>query len=393
MSIGILRRIALIYVRLQAIAAFEVHLIEAEYFLYLVGTCGRIRHRKRLGHNGRVKVSVQWYPGHMNKARREIEEVMTQVDIVIEVLDARIPDSSQNPMLNTLRGDVPVLRLLNKKDLADKARLDLWLAHWQGSETILAHPFSTLDKADVAKISQWVSQMVPHRGSAEKPIRAMIAGIPNVGKSSLMNALLGRRVAKVGDEPAVTKSQQKLKVTNGFQLLDTPGILWPKIENPDASYRLAVTGAVRDTAIDYEDVALVGLKFFIKDYQDALVTRYKLKELAPDPFDVLKVIGSKRGALRAGGKVDMHKAAEVFLNDVRTGAIGPYVMETPDMIAVEERLVEEAKAKKEAVRQARLAAAIPQRQQASNRAYRNNQAQQTEHASATNQEEKTDDKQ
>lgn len=338
-------------------------------------------------------MSVQWYPGHMNKARREIEEVMTQVDIVIEVLDARIPDSSQNPMLNTLRGDVPVLRLLNKKDLADKARLDLWLAHWQGSETILAHPFSTLDKSDVAKISQWVSQMVPHRGSAEKPIRAMIAGIPNVGKSSLMNALLGRRVAKVGDEPAVTKSQQKLKVTNGFQLLDTPGILWPKIENPDASYRLAVTGAVRDTAIDYEDVALVGLKFFIKDYQDALVTRYKLKELAPDPFDVLKVIGSKRGALRAGGKVDMHKAAEVFLNDVRTGAIGPYVMETPEMIAIEERLVEEAKAKKEAVRQARLAAAIPQRQQASNRAYRNNQAQQAEHASAANQEEKTDDKQ
>jgi len=319
-------------------------------------------------------VGVQWYPGHMNKARREIEEVMTQVDIVIEVLDARIPDSSQNPMLSTLRGDVPVLRLLNKKDLADKARLDLWLDHWRGNDRILAHPFSTLDKSDVAKISQWVGQMVPHRGTAEKPIRAMIAGIPNVGKSSLMNALLGRRVAKVGDEPAVTKAQQKLKVTNGFQLLDTPGILWPKIENPDASYRLAVTGAVRDTAIDYEDVALVGLKFFMSDYEEALTTRYKLKELASDPYDVLKVIGSKRGALRSGGKVDMHKAAEVFLNDVRTGAIGPYVMETPEMIAREELLVEEAKAKKEAARQAKLAAAVPQRQRANNRAYRDAQS-------------------
>ncbi|MBR7889045.1 ribosome biogenesis GTPase YlqF [Marinomonas sp. A79] len=315
-------------------------------------------------------MSVQWYPGHMNKARREIEDVMTQVDIVIEVLDARIPDSSQNPMLNTLRGEVPVLRLLNKKDLADRERLDLWLTHWQGNATIMAHPFSTLDKADVAKISQWVSQMVPHRGSAEKPIRAMIAGIPNVGKSSLMNALLGKRVAKVGNEPAVTKSQQKLKVTNGFQILDTPGILWPKIENPDASYRLAVTGAVRDTAIDYEDVALVGLKFFMTDYTDALVSRYKLKNMSTDAYDVLKVIGSKRGALRSGGKVDMHKSAEVFLSDVRTGAIGPYVMETPEMIAHEERLVEEAKAKKEAARLARLAAAVPQRQQASNLAYR-----------------------
>jgi len=312
----------------------------------------------------------------MNKARREIEEVMTQVDIVIEVLDARIPDSSQNPMLNTLRGVVPVLRLLNKKDLADRDRLALWLDHWRGSETVMAHPFSTQDKADVGKISQWVSQMVPHRGTAEKPIRAMIAGIPNVGKSSLMNALLGRRVAKVGDEPAVTKAQQKLKVTNGFQLLDTPGILWPKIENPDASYRLAVTGAVRATAINYEDVAVVGLKFFITDYAAALQARYKLKELSTDPVEVLKVIGSKRGALRAGGKIDMHKAAEVFLNDVRTGAIGPYVMETPEMIAHEEQLVEEAKAKKEAERQARLAAAIPQRQQDKNRKYRDEQAKQ-----------------
>lgn len=354
----------------------------------LLRTYVRIRHRKKLGCDGGVRLSVQWYPGHMNKARREIEEVMTQVDIVIEVLDARIPDSSQNPMLNTLRGDVPVLRLLNKKDLADQSRLDLWLEHWRGNETVLAHPFSTLDKADVAKISQWVSQMVPHRGSAEKPIRAMIAGIPNVGKSSLMNALLGRRVAKVGDEPAVTKSQQKLKVTNGFQLLDTPGILWPKIENPAASYRLAVTGAVRDTAIDYEDVALAGLKFFIADYVDSLTTRYKLNELPSDPYDVLKIIGSKRGALRAGGKIDMHKAAEVFLNDVRTGAIGPYVMETPAMIAAEERLVEEAKAKKEAERQARLAAAIPQRQQAINQAYRQSQA---HHGEKTDQDEKSDE--
>ena len=317
-------------------------------------------------------MSVQWYPGHMNKARREIKEVMTQVDIVIEVLDARIPDSSQNPILTTLRGNVPVLRILNKKDLADPARVALWLAYWHSRETVIAHPFSIQDKADVAKIRQWCGQMVPHRGSAEKPIRAMIAGIPNVGKSSLINALLGRRVAKVGDEPAVTKSQQKLKMTNGFQLLDTPGMLWPKFKNPDASYRLAVTGAISDTAIDYEDIALAGLKFFIKDYFALLITRYKLKEVSTDGYEVLKVIGLKRGALRAGGKIDMHKAAEVFVNDVRTGAIGLYVMETPEMIAYEEQLVKEKKVKKETERQARFAAAVPQCQQKKNRSYRNN---------------------
>lgn len=315
-------------------------------------------------------VSVQWFPGHMNKARREIEKVMTQVDIVIEVLDARIPDSSQNPMLSELRGDVPVLRLLNKKDLADDAIIEQWLVHWQEQDSITAKPFSTLDKQDLQNIKKWVAKLVPHRGTAEKPVRAMIAGIPNVGKSSLMNALLGRRIAKVGDEPAVTKAQQKLKVTPEFVLLDTPGILWPKIENPKASYRLAVTGAVRDTAIDYQDVALVGLDFFIEHYPEYLTSRYKIKEALGTNDETLRIIGSKRGALRAKGKVDMHKAAEVFLHDVRSGAIGQFVMETPIMITAEEKEVALVKAEKEAARQARLAAAIPQRQQKQNRTQR-----------------------
>lgn len=303
----------------------------------------------------------------MNKARREIEKIMTQVDVVIEVLDARIPDSSQNPMLSKLRGQVPVLRLLNKKDLADESVIDEWLSHWSQQDLIMAQPFSTLDKQDLSNIKNWVSSLAPHRGTAEKPIRAMIAGIPNVGKSSLMNALLGRRIAKVGDEPAVTKALQKLKVTPEFVLLDTPGVLWPKIENPKASYRLAVTGAVRDTAVDYEDVALAGLDFFTQYYPESLMTRYKLKALPDTSDETLKQIGAKRGALRAKGKIDMHKAAEVFLNDVRSGVIGPFVMETPMMIQEEEIQVAEQKAQKEAERQVRLAAAIPQRQQQQNR--------------------------
>lgn len=317
-------------------------------------------------------MSVQWFPGHMNKARREIEDVMPQVDLVIEVLDARIPDSSQNPMLSNLRGDVPVLRLLNKKDLADAQRVNEWLNHWHERDDITAQPFSTMDKTDLHNLNQWVKKLVPHRGTAEKPIRAMIAGIPNVGKSSLMNALLGKRVAKVGDEPAVTKGQQKLKVTPEFQILDTPGILWPKIENPKASYRLAVTGAVRNTAIDYEIVALNGIEFFMEHYPDALMKRYKLKTMPETSDQVLRLIGEKRGGLRAGGKVDMHKASEVFLTDTRGGIICPFVMETPEMIAAEEREVEAVKLAKEQARQARLEAAIPQRQQAQNINYRAN---------------------
>ncbi|MFT2109574.1 ribosome biogenesis GTPase YlqF [Marinomonas sp. 2405UD68-3] len=315
-------------------------------------------------------MSVQWFPGHMNKARREIEDVMPQVDLVIEVLDARIPDSSQNPMLSTLRGDVPVLRLLNKKDLADPERIALWLSHWRDNDSITAQPFSTMDKTDLHNLNQWVKRLVPHRGTAEKPIRAMIAGIPNVGKSSLMNALIGKRVAKVGDEPAVTKGQQKLKVTPEFQILDTPGILWPKIESPRASYRLAVTGAVRNTAMDYELVALDGIDFFMEHYSEALMTRYKIKEMPATSDEVLTIIGQKRGGLRAGGKVNMHKAAEVFLTDARAGIVCPFVMETPAMIAEEERQVEEVKAAKEAAKQARLEAAIPQRQQQKNKEYR-----------------------
>jgi ribosome biogenesis GTPase A len=158
-------------------------------------------------------------------------------------------------------------------------------------------------------------------------------------------------------------------------LLDTPGILWPKIENPDASYRLAVTGAVRDTAVDYEEIALAGLTFFIKDYAQLLQSRYKLKETPLDPMETLKVIGSKRGALRAGGKIDLHKAAEVFLSDVRSGALGLFVMETPAQVAAEWQQVEQVKAAKEAERQARRDAAIPQRQQEQNISYREQRSQ------------------
>lgn len=328
-----------------------------------------------IGRGGNIRsnnLSVQWFPGHMNKARREIENVMNQVDLVIEVLDARIPDSSRNPMLTQLRGGVPVLRLLNKKDLADSVRLKEWSDYWQQQDDIIAKPFSTQDKNDLRQLQQWVQQMVPARGSAEKPIRVMIAGIPNVGKSSLMNALLGKRVAKVGDEPAVTKGQQKLKLHPGLHLLDTPGILWPKIENPRAGERLAVTGAVRDTAIDYQEVALIGLEFFMAHYPDYLVTRYKLKQMPEKSDQLLRIVGEKRGGLRAGGKVDLHKAAEVFLNDVRSGTLGMYVMETPAMIEDEERLVLEAIARKEAEKLAKKQAAIPQRQQAQNQQYRKN---------------------
>ena len=299
-------------------------------------------------------MAIQWYPGHMHKARKEIEEVMPQVDLVIEVLDARIPYSSENPMVAQLRGDKPCIKLLNKSDLADPKVTAQWIEYLEREQGVKASAITTLQPAMVRMIPDLCRKLVPHRDVIEKDIRTMIMGIPNVGKSTIINTLAGRVIAKTGNEPAVTKTQQRINLRNGIVLSDTPGILWPKVDNEASSYRLAVTGAIKDTAMEYEDVAMFAAEYFLKAYPEMICERYKIDNLPNSDFELLEEIGRKRGALRPGGRIDLHKASELLLHEFRSGKIGQLSLETPAMAEIEKIEVERIMAEKEQARLKKL---------------------------------------
>lgn len=284
---------------------------------------------------------INWFPGHMHKARKEIAELIAEVDIVIEVLDARLPRSSENPLVQSLRKGKPVLKVLNKADLADPSITQSWLDEFNAQEDVTAIALTTSDKSAVKGIPQHCKQAVPARSEKERPVRAMIMGIPNVGKSTLINALLGRKIAKVGNEPAVTKANKRYSEFQGMVLSDTPGILWPKIEDQDSGYRLAVSGAIKDTAIDYEMVAVYGAGFVLLAYPERLLERYKLKELPDTGEALLDAIGRKRGCLRPGGVVDRHKAAEILMNEMRSGKLGRISFEQVDEWREKDRIAAE----------------------------------------------------
>jgi ribosome biogenesis GTPase A len=275
----------------------------------------------------------------MNKARRIIKESMSDVDLVIEVMDARIPFSSENPMVAELRQHRPCIKILNKSDLADSAITRTWLQYFEKEQGVKAQALSVLEKSRTKKLPDLCRKMLPERGSAVKPIRIMIMGIPNVGKSTLINTLAGKTLAKVGDEPAVTKvvssAQQRIILEGGIALSDTPGILWPKIENANSSYRLAITGAIKNTAIDYEDIALFAADYLIIAYPTVVLKRYKLKQIPKTGTRLLEDIGRKRGCLRAGGIIDLQRASEILIHEIRSGALGQLSFETPEMIAEE----------------------------------------------------------
>ncbi|MEZ9198191.1 ribosome biogenesis GTPase YlqF [Shewanella sp. 10N.286.54.B9] len=298
-------------------------------------------------------MAIQWYPGHMHKAQKEIAEVMPQVDLVIEVLDARIPYSSENPMVSSLRGDKPCIKLLNKSDLADPVVTQQWIEYLEQEQGVKAMAITTLQAAQVKKIPDLCRKFVPSRDKIEKDIRTMIMGIPNVGKSTIINTLAGRTIAKTGNEPAVTKVQQRINLRNGIVLSDTPGILWPKVDNDKSSYRLAVTGAIKDTAMDYEDVAMFAAEYFLAAYPEAIKERYKLKELPDTDIELLEAIGRQRGAMRPGGRIDLHKASELVLHEFRSGKMGLLSLETPAMAEIEKVEVAKIMAEKEAKKQAR----------------------------------------
>ena len=277
-------------------------------------------------------MAINWFPGHMHKARKKIKEAMPEIDLVIEVMDARIPYSSENPLISELRQNRPCIKILNKSDLADPEVTKMWQQHLEQEHGVKALALTSTERGQVRKIPDICRKLVPERGKGIKPIRTMILGIPNVGKSTIINILAGKNIAKTGNEPAVTKRQQRIDLGNGIVLSDTPGFLWPKIHDENSGYRLAVSGAIKNTAIEFEDIALYAAHYLLAAYPQLLINRYKLKQLPETDVQLLEEIGRKRGGLRAGGRIDMHKAAEVFLHDYRSGALGRISLERPEDI-------------------------------------------------------------
>ncbi len=282
-----------------------------------------------------VASKIQWFPGHMHKARKEIEEVIPKVDVIIEVLDARIPFSSENPMIAEIKAGKPVVKVLNKRDLADPELTQMWIEHFEKEQGVKAIAITTSVKEEVNHIMELVRKLAPHREEIGKNIRTMIMGIPNVGKSTIINCLAGRTIAVTGNQPAVTRRQQRINLQNGVVLSDTPGILWPKVENPHSGFRLAATGAVKDTAMEYDEVAFYTVEYLAKQYPHLLKERYQIEDLPESDIELMEEIGRKRGALRAGGHIDLHKCSEILLHELRNGTLGQVTLELPEMITQE----------------------------------------------------------
>jgi ribosome biogenesis GTPase A len=267
----------------------------------------------------------------MNAARKKAAESMENTDLVIEVLDARIPQASTNPMVEQLRNfrQRPCLKILNKSDLADPSATAAWLAFYNAQKGVKAVALCCKKPADVAKITAYCQALAPHRAVPTKPLRMMIMGIPNVGKSTLMNALLKKRVAPVGDEPAVTKVQQRLYLGKNMILTDTPGMLWPKIAHPTDGLMLAASHAVGVNALIEEEVATFLAELVLQHYPHFLTTRYGMATEGIDAVSVIEGVAQKRGYRLKGGDWDLEKAAHTLLLDYRSGALGRVSLETP----------------------------------------------------------------
>jgi ribosome biogenesis GTPase A len=277
-------------------------------------------------------MAIQWFPGHMLAARKKTAETMENIDLVIEVLDARLPQASSNPIITEQRlfRQRACLKILNKADLADPVATKAWLTFYNAQKGVTAVALSCKKPSDVAKIPALCKKLAPHRGTSEKPLRMMIMGIPNVGKSTLMNALLKRRIAAVGDEPAVTKSQQRINLNDHMTLIDTPGMMWPKIEYDSDGMMLAASHAIgRNAVIDEEVAAFLG-DILLAHYAALLSARYKFAVEKMDGEDLIDAVAKRRGYRLKGGDYDREKAALMLLQDYRDGAIGRISLETPE---------------------------------------------------------------
>ncbi len=284
----------------------------------------------------------------MHKAKKEIREVIPKMDLIIEVLDARLPFSSENPMVASLRRDTPCIKILNKSDLADPVVTQQWVDHINRTSGMKAIAVNLKQPDKIRSILDMAPAMVPERNLDVSQLKAIILGIPNVGKSTTINILASRTVAKTGNEPAVTKQQQRIKLPNNIVLLDTPGFLWPKLDPEDCGYRLAISGAIKNTVIEFEDVAMYLAEFMMQHYPDALQQRYQLKEIPQTGIELFDMIGQRRGCMRRGGIADTHKVSEILINEFRDGQLGRITLETPEMIEAQLKTMEAAKAASEA---------------------------------------------
>ena len=306
-------------------------------------------------------MAIQWFPGHMHLTRKAIAERIKDIDVVIELLDARLPGSSANPMLADMAQGKPALKVLNKQDLADPLRTALWLDYFNAQSGVRALPLDASIATPAKALVQACHALAPRRGGMAKPMRVLVCGIPNVGKSTLINTLKGKRAAKTGDEAGVTKLEQRVTIADDFYLYDTPGVLWPRIIVAQSGYNLAASGAMGRNAFDDAEVALQLLAYLRQhhDYAAALEQRYQLTGAAAlKEEELLDAIGRKRGALQKGGIVDSTKAAEIVIRDFRSASIGRISLETPEQfaqwLAAGEKLDAERQVKKDAIEQARL---------------------------------------
>ena len=279
-------------------------------------------------------MTIQWFPGHMTSARKKAAETMALIDVVIEVCDARLPEASSNPMIRELRlhRQRPCLKLLNKADLADPVVTQAWLDHYNSQPGVKAVAISSKSPGEAARVPALCKGLAPHRNDGIKPLRMLIMGIPNVGKSTLMNALLKRRVAAVGDEPAVTKSQMSLDLGKAITITDTPGLMWPKITHDSDGYMLAASHAIGRNAVIDSEVAIFLANLLLERYPAALAARYGLDLAGMDGVAVLEAVAKKRGCIvqgKRGGDLDLEKAAMVLLTDYRAGKLGRVSLESP----------------------------------------------------------------
>jgi ribosome biogenesis GTPase A len=278
-------------------------------------------------------MTIKWYPGHMGKAQEQMAEAIRKIDVVIEVLDARLPSSSANHRLVEMRQNKPCIKLLNKNDLADPVVTKAWVSYFDKEAGVRALPISAKQHADTKQLIKLCQRLAPNRGRPGFPVRVMVFGIPNVGKSTLINTLAGKSLAKVGDKPAITTSSQRIDLPSGIALFDTPGLLWPDMSDQVAAYRLATSGAIGASALDYTQVGLFAAEYMMQRYPGLLKSRYKLVALPDTPTAVIEAIGRCLGCLVSGGVVDQHRAAEAFLRELRAGKIGRVSLEEPQQDA------------------------------------------------------------